>query len=179
MASEPVSTSVPVSSQLQPFHAWVERLGISGKLLAIGGLIGFIAVFFPLLSMSMQMPAIGGKAGVSMPAISSSQSMMVVGDWRGVLCLLGYVAAFALAFVLYPPNGLGQKSLAWAGVGVGGFIALLALWLLILAVNGSAGLVGFGASIKISVGFGAIVNVLAGATVAAGGFLKAREVKLF
>jgi hypothetical protein len=91
---------------------------------------------------------------------------------------VGYLATLALAFVLYPPNGLGQKALGWAGVGVGAFIALLALWLLILALNGSAGVATFGGSFKISVGFGAILNLLAGAAVAAGGFLKAREEKL-
>ncbi len=60
-------------------------------------------------------------------------------------------------------------------MGVGAFIALLALWLLVLALNGSAGVAGFGASIRISVGMGAILNLLAGAPVTAGGFLKARE----
>jgi len=103
---------------------------------------------------------------------------MVVQDARGVLCLVGYLAALALAFVLYGPNGLGQKALGWAGAGVDAFIALLALWLLVGALNGSAGLTGFGSSFQITVGIGAILNLLAGAAVAAGGFLKAREEKL-
>ena len=55
---------------------------------------------------------------------------------------------------------------------------MLALWLLVLALNGSAGLSGFGGSFQITVGIGAILNLLAGAAVAAGGFLKAREEKL-
>src|SRR5262245_32211031 len=184
MASEQVPSSVPVSPQLQPLQAWLARLGLSGKLLAIGGLVGAIAVFLPLLSMSMQIPTLGGtngfgkKGGVTLPAVSSSQSVMVVRDWRGVLCLVGYLAALALAFVLYPPNGLGQKVLGCAGVGVGAFIALLALWLLVLALNGSAGMMGFGGSFQITVGIGAILNLLAGSAVAAGGFLKAREERL-
>jgi hypothetical protein len=158
----------------------LERSGLSGKLLAIGGLVGVIAVFLPLLSMSMQMPALGanvGKAAVNLPAVASSQSVMVLRDWRGVLCLLGYLAAGALAFVLYPPNGLRQKALGWAGLGVGAFISLLALWLLVLALNGSGGAMGFG-GLQITVGIGAILNLLAGAAVAMGGFLKAREEKL-
>jgi len=187
MASEQVPSSVlapPAPSQIPPLQAWLGRLGLSGKLLAIGGLVGAIAVFLPLLSMSIQMQApgganvFGGKGGVNLPAVSTSQSVMVVGDWRGVLCLVGYLAALALAFVLYPPNGLGQKALGWAGAGVGGLIVLLALWLLVLALNGSAGLTGFGGSFQISVGIGAILNLLAGAVVAAGGFLKAREEQL-
>jgi hypothetical protein len=187
MASEQVPGSVlapPPATQISPFQAWLARVGLSGKLLAIGGAVGVIVVFFPLLSMSfqMQMPAganaFGGKGGVDLPAVSSSQSVKVVSDWRGVLCLLGYVAAVVLAVVLYPPNGLGQKNLAWAGAGVGALIALLSLWLLFAALNGSAGVTGFGSSFQISVGIGAILNLLAGAAVAAGGFLKAREEKL-
>jgi len=179
MASEQVPSSVPAPPpQLQPLQAWLARLGLSGKLLAIGGLVGVIAVFLPLLSMSLQMPGgaqlFGGKGGVNLPAVSTSHSVMVVGDARGVLCLVGYLAALALAFVLYPPNGLGQKALGWAGVGVGALIALLALWLLLGALNGSGGLMGF----QVTVGIGAILNLLAGAAVAAGGFLKAREEKL-
>jgi hypothetical protein len=185
MASEQISSSVLASApQLPPFQAWLARLRLSGKLLAIGGLVGVIAVFLPLLSMSIQMQTPGGvnlvgaKGQVNLPAVSSSQSVMVVRDWRGLLCLVGYLAALALAVVLYPPNGLGQKALCWAGVGVGALTALLALWLLVLALNGSAGVMGIGGSFQITVGIGAILNLLAGAAVAAGGFLKAREEKL-
>src|SRR5262249_2242883 len=166
---------------ISPFQAWLARLGLSGKLLAIGGLVGVIVVFLPLLSMSIQTPAnaFGGKGAVNLPGINTSQSVMVLKDWRGVFCLLGYIAALALAYVLYQPNSLAQKALYWAGAGVGAFIALLAFWLLILAFNGSAGLSTFGGSFQISVGIGAILNLLAAAAVAAGGFLKAREEKLF
>jgi hypothetical protein len=165
--------------QLPPLQAWLVRLGLSGKLLAVGGLVGVVAVFLPLLSMSIQMQVPAGAKGLShLPAVSSSQSVTVIRDWRGVICLVGYLAALALAFVLYPPNGLTQKALGWAGAGVGAVIALLAVWLLVLALNGSSALTGFGASFQVSVGIGAILNLLAGAAVAAGGFLKAREEKL-
>jgi hypothetical protein len=176
MATDQVTTSVPAPApqlQLQPFQAWLTRLGLSGKVLAIGGLVGVVAVFLPLLSMSFQMPTVGGK-GVNLPGFSSSQTLLVVRDFRGILCLVGYVAALALSFVLYPPNGLSQKALGWAGVGVGGFISLLAIWLLLGALSGSGSLMG----LQVSVGIGGFVNLLAGAAVAAGGFLKAREEKL-
>src|ERR1700723_3348778 len=129
MASETVPSPVLAPSPT-PFQAWLARLGLSGKLLAIGGLVGVIAVFLPLLSMSLQLQLPTGRSGVSLPGVSTSQSVMVLRDWRGVICLLGYLAALALAVVLYPPNGLGQKALGWAGVGVGALITLLALWLL-------------------------------------------------
>jgi hypothetical protein len=184
MASEQVTSSVlaPLPQpQVQPLQAWLARLGLSGKLLGIGGLVGLIAVFLPLVTMSFQMPAsggasmFGGKGGVNLPAVSTSQSVMVIRDFRGILCLLGYVAALALAYVLYAPTGLNPKTFGWAGVGVGAVVALLALWLLLGALSGSGSLGGF----QISVGFGAILNVLAAAAVAAGGALKAHEEKLF
>ncbi len=179
MASEQVSSSVLAStSQVRPLQAWLARLGMSGKLLAAGGLVGVIAVFLPLVSMSFQSPTganpFVGKNGVNLPGFSTSQSVMVLRDFRGVLCLFGYVAALALAYVLYQPKELGPKALGWAGLGVGGFIALLALWLLLGAFSGSGGLMGF----QISVGIGALLNLVAAGTVAAGGFLKAREEKL-
>jgi hypothetical protein len=177
MASEPVTSSIPASPS-QPLQAWLARLGLSGKILAIGGLVGLVAVFLPLLSVSLQMPTPGGKGGVSIPGLGVSRSVLVVGDWRGVICLVGYLAALALTYVLYQPNGLSQKSLGWAGAGVGALLALLALWLLVAALNGSSSLSGFGASLRVSVGFGAILNLLAAAAVAAGGVLKAREEKL-
>src|SRR5262245_45069430 len=95
MATEQLPGSAPapvVSQQIQPLQAWLARLGLSGKLLAIGGLVGIIAVFLPLSSVSMQMntadlsKAFGGK-GVNVPAInlpSVSRSVMVIGDWRGI-----------------------------------------------------------------------------------------------
>src|SRR5260370_1403733 len=184
MATEPAPSSVTAPPQLQPFQAWLERSGLSGKILAIGGLVGVIAVFLPLLSMSMQMPTLGGanvfgaKGAVNLPAVSTSQSVMVVRDWRGVFCLVGYLAALALAYVLYPPNGLSQKTLGWAGLGVGAFITLLAFWLVIQAFNGSAGTMGVMGGFQISVGFGAILNLLAAGAGATGGFLQAREEKL-
>jgi hypothetical protein len=181
MATEPITSAVPA---VPPLQAWLARLGWSGKLLAAGGLVGALAVFLPLVSVSMQMPTgagtslFGGKGGASLPASSTHHSVLVVQDLRGILCLFGYAAALALTFVLYRPSGLGQKALGWAGAGVGGFTALLALWLLVGAFGGSSNLDFFGASFRVSVGVGAFLNVLAAGVGAAGGFLKAREEKL-
>jgi hypothetical protein len=181
MASEQVTRAVPASTA-SALQEWVARLGLSGKLLAGGGLVGFIAVFLPLLSVSIQMPSTGDasvfKAGGNIPTVGMSQSVLVVRDWRGTMCLVGYLAALGLTYVLYLPGGLRQKSHGWAGVGVGGFVALLALWLLASAFSGSSSMSGFGASFSVSVGIGAILNLLAAAVVGAGGFLKAREEKL-
>jgi hypothetical protein len=185
MASEVVANDAPaLASSPSPIQAWLARLGLSGKLLGIGALVGVIAVFLPLVSVSVQMSnslGVGqakGKGGFNIPALDVNQRVLVIQDFRGVICLLGYAAALALTYVLYAPTGLQQKSLGWAGVGVGGLTALLSLWLLFTAYSGSSALSGFGASFQVSVGIGAIFNLLAAGTVAAGGFLKAREEKL-
>jgi hypothetical protein len=174
MASEQVTNAVPAPL---PPQAWLARLGLSGKLLAGGGVVGLIAVFLPLISVSFELPT-GAKADVTLPALGVSQSVAVIRDWRGDICLLGYLAALALSYFLYLPSGLRQKTHGWAGAGVGGLLALLALWLLASAASGSSSISGFGASLKMSIGLGAILNLLAAAAVAGGGFLKAREEKL-
>jgi hypothetical protein len=186
MASEPFTSSVPAPpplTQRQPLQAWLARLGLSGKLLAIGGLVGVIAVFLPLVSIQMQAPntgLFGARGGASVPAFSVNQTIMVVRDFRGMICLFGYLAALGLAYVLYAPTvRLDPKTFGWVGLGVGGFIALLALWLVLGTLSGSGSIGGFGGGLSISVGSGAILNLLAAAAVAAGGVLKAREEKLF
>jgi hypothetical protein len=141
--------------------------GLSRPLLICGGLAGFIVAFLPLLTVSILMGGMG-----------ANHSVMIAADWRGKICLAGYVAALVLALVLYPPNGLRQKALAWIGVGVGLLVVVMALWLLVLALDsGSTELFGMGRA-QATVGVGAFLNVVAGAAVAAAGFLKARDEKL-
>jgi hypothetical protein len=180
MASEQVPSPAPA-----PTQPWFARLGLSGKLLAIGGLAGIIVAFLPLVSVSIQMQGPGGNpfgmpggVGTKQPMVSVNKTVMVVEDWRGKVGLVGYLAALIFAFVLYPPNGLSQKALSWAGVGAGLLVAVLAIWLLVLALDtGSTDMMGMG-SVKATTGIGAFLNVLSGVVVVAGGFLKAREEKL-
>jgi hypothetical protein len=174
----------PALAAPSPLAAWFARLGLSGKVLTFAALAGIIAVFLPLLtiSMSVQMPSVPGlkinQIGAGQSGLSNSKSSMVVEDWRGQLALVGYIAALVLAFVLYPPNGLGQKALCWAGVGAGALVALLALWALIVVLNaGSNDIMGM-AIMKVSPGIGAFLNLAAGIGVAVGAVLKAREEKL-
>jgi hypothetical protein len=121
---------------------------------------------------------LGGQGGANVPSISVGKTVMVVEDWRGKIGLVGYLAALIFAFVLYPPGGLGLKTLCWAAVGAGLLVTVLAIWLLILALDtGSANMMGM-VGVKATVGIGAFLNVVAGAVVAVGGFLKTREEKL-
>jgi len=166
VATEP--TPPPATPAAQP---WFARLGPSGVLLGLGSVAGLVAAFLPLVSVSVEV----------MGLMSARQTAMVVGDWRGKVCLAGYIITLILAFVLYPPGGLRQKALGWAAVGAGVLVLVMAIWLLILALDtgGTTNSDVFGlASAKASVGVGAVVNVVAAAAVAAGGFLKARDEKL-
>jgi hypothetical protein len=190
MQTETVLTAAPASTDAPspvaaptPLAAWFARLGLSGKILAFAALAGIIVAFLPLVSysISLQMPVsiqMPGLKGLNQPVPSSSsnsQTTLVVEKLAGQLGLVGYLAALVLAFVLYPPNGLGQKSLCWAGVGTGLLVALLALWQLIAALNAGGDLMGM---VKITPGVGAFLNVAAAIAVAAGAFLKTREEKL-
>lgn len=93
-----------------------------------------------------------------------------------------------LAFMPYPPNGLRRKALCFSVMGVGLLATGVSAWLLVLALGGgghsnsSGGTTLMGAmdvTSKVSTGIGAILNVVAGIVVLAGGTLKAREVKPF
>jgi hypothetical protein len=151
------------------FQQWVARLGNSGKLLMIGGVAGIVATLLPLISFSMEMMGIA----------STRHSSMVVDSWQGVICLIGYIGAIILGFILYKPGAAPQKQLSWAVLGVGAITALFAVILLIRAMQATSNSDVFGVGgAKISVGLGAYLNVLTAAAVAAGGFLKAREEKL-
>jgi hypothetical protein len=182
MASEQVPSLAPAPTQ--PLFA---RLGLSGKLLLIGGLAGIIVAFLPLVSVSLQMQIpgggdpfgmLGGLGGGGQPAMSVTKTVMVFEDWRGKVGLVGYLVALIFAFVLYPPNGLRHKALSWAAVGAGLLAAGLAIWLLVLALDtGRADLFWIG-SVKATPGIGAFLNVMTGLMVVAGGFLKVREEKL-
>jgi hypothetical protein len=170
---------VPPAAPPPTTSIWA-RWGRSGRLLAIGGAVGIVAVFLPLMSATIQAADFGGFSfpGMNTPSMRVSQHAMVLDAWQGKTALAAYIAAVVLAVLLYPPTGLAQKNLAWAGLALGALAVLLALWLLTsaLRVNNDAfaGAVGF----SVSVGFGAYINVLAAATVLYGGYLKAREERL-
>jgi hypothetical protein len=175
------SPAAPSPAAPSPAAAWFARLGLSGKIMVFAALAGTIVVFLPLLSISMsvQMPGLKvNQLGANQLGLNNTKTTMVVEDWRGQLGMVGYIAALVLVFLLYPTNGLGQKSLCWAGVGAGALVALLALWLLIVVLNtGSSDLMGM-ATMKVTPGIGAFLNLAAGVAVAVGAFLKTREEKL-
>ena len=118
-----------------------------------------------------------GKGGAKPTPITVNKTVKVREDWRGKVGMAGYLVALVFAFALYPPSGLGQKALCWAGVGVGLLVVVLAIWLRFASDKGSDNLIGLN-SIDATVGIGASLNVVAGVVVAAAGFLKTHEEKL-
>jgi hypothetical protein len=152
--------------------------------LGIAAVLGIVSTLLPLMTISV---SIGGGGKSLIPGLpggvpgGASESVMVLRDWRGIICLLGYLAALAVPVLclVSPPNAPLQKPLAWAALGVGGLVTLLALWLLILAFthSSSANVPGL-MTASASAGIGAYLNILTALAVAAGGFLKVREEKL-
>jgi hypothetical protein len=149
---------------------WLSRSGWSGKLFVVGGLIGLVAVFLPLVSVSMEM----------MGFMRANQTAMVVDDWRGKVSLVGYLAALVFAWLLYPPGRSPAKPLTWMATGVGAVVGLLGIWLLIDTVRsrGGADMMGM-MSANSTPGVGAFVNLAAAAAVAIAAMIKGREERLF
>jgi hypothetical protein len=157
-------------------------------LLAIGGLAGIVSAFLPLMFVSVEVKGPGGANPFAMlpgqgggspgEVVIHNMTVQVEQSWQGMLSLLGYLAALIGAFVLYPPQGSAKRALVWAGLGAGLLVAVLALWLLLLALGmGKSDLMGMG-RVAVTPGVGAFVNAVAAALVAAGCLLKAREEKL-
>ena len=84
-----------------PAQPWFARLGLSGKLLAIGGLAGIIVAFLPLISVSLQTQNPGGvdpfgllrgRGGANLPTMNFTMNVnetaMVVEDWRGAVAYI-------------------------------------------------------------------------------------------
>lgn len=121
----------------RPVAEWFRNLGLTGKLIVAGALAGVIASFLPL--------------------VRGDDGLRLVGDWRGVLSLLGYLAAGGLAVVLYLPGGTElQRELAKGAVAAGGVVLLLAVWLLIVGWRTGAFGVGFNLAAALTVAVGVV-----------------------
>jgi hypothetical protein len=123
--------------------------------------IGLIGTFLPILSAS------GPMGGAS--------SGMVASDWRGIIALLCFIGAAVLAFLAYQQSPPGNRNLVYGLLGAAGGAVLFSLLLFIAALNSTADM----GIVKISLGFGPILTLLAALGVGAGVFLKAKEDKVF
>jgi hypothetical protein len=142
--------------------------------LGISAVLGIIATLLPVVSVSMK----ADTPGLAI-TVQGGGSTLGVQTWQGVICLIGYLGAAVLTFLLYQPNRSTPKELNWVPIAVGGLVTILALWLLINAFRASTSVGGLGMNVTVSPSFGAFLNLLTALGVTAGGALKAREEKLF
>ena len=110
-------SETPPSPPAFNFQQWFARLGTSGKLLAIGGVVGAIAVFLPLISFTVDVMGVAG----------GRHSSMVIDTWQGVVCLIAYIGAIVSAFLIYPSPGSANKAPGWLGLAVGAAAAVCAV----------------------------------------------------
>ena len=143
-----------------PFTVWMERSGTSGKVMAGAAGVGIISTFLPIVSVS------GGGFVAS--------SAAVIADWRGVFCLLAYIAVLVLGFLVAQKSAPQNRGLLFGALGAAGGAVLFALLLFLAAMNTSGG-----GMISISIGIGTILNFLSAIGVGVGAFLMAKENKLF
>lgn len=154
----------------------LERWGLSGKLLAGGGLIGLISLLLPFYSVNFSINFLGQ---------SGSQTSSVAGYrfWQGQVSGLALIGSIALSFVLYPPGGVKQemKLMCWGGLGLGAIIVALDLFWMLNAFQNTHNTAQFSTAaggLSAGVSFGAYLLLLAGGAITYGGFLKAREERL-
>jgi hypothetical protein len=146
---------------------WYANLGSSGKILVLGAAFGVVACFLPLIRWSAEV--LGA---------TTSHSWLVIEDWRGKLCLVGYLVAAVLALLMYLPGKSVTRMMCVGVVAVGAFLALFALWLLVDAFRSGGSVSTPDMASGVSPGLGVIVNLLTAITVAAGAYFKAHEEKV-
>jgi hypothetical protein len=145
------------SSQAAPGQSLVEKAGPHAPKIMLGAaVLGLVAVFLPAVT-------------VTISALNVSESVSVVQDWRGKLCLVAYVGVGVLAGLMLKEA---SRPKALAALIAAGVAVLLAVWLLL-----SVGSVGLGAAVK--TGFGVYVNILAAAALTAGAALQAKRAGVF
>lgn len=163
----PVGSSPP--QKKFDFAAWWASLGLSGKLLAGGGLAGIIFSFLPAMSVSVS----GG-------GLSMSESVLVIRPWQGKLGFLGFAGCLVLAYLMYQPVPSPKKrNQLFILLGCAGVAVLMTLWLFFDVVRAGSDLSSELVKASTSTGIGMYLTFLAAIAVGAGAGLKAKEEKLF
>jgi hypothetical protein len=146
----------------------IAKLTLADKVIAAAAAVGIISTFLPAVSVSLEI--LGTK---------QSNSAMVIGDWRGKLGLLCFLAAGTILFLLIQKGAAASKNLLYGLLGACGLAPLLGIFLLIGASSSMSGVPAEAREmVKGGVAFGAYLFLLCGLGMAAGGFLKAKEQNL-
>lgn len=123
---------------------------VADKAMMAAGAFGVVSVFFPALT------------------LGAFLSVAVVGDWRGKLCLLGYLAVGVLGFLL-GRRAAAARGRVLAALATAAVVLLLAVWLLVVVTGAGVG----------SVGIGVYLNLAAAMLLVAAAALKAKQARLF
>src|SRR5262245_47223150 len=147
-----------------------QPLGLSGKLLLAGALVGLIALFLPACSVSMD---VAGQA-------SFRNSAMGVEFWQGKVGIVAYLAVGLLTFLLTKPvaKDSSYRNRLFGLLGASAMALILAIYLFVDASSSGRSFVIGGTTGSGGAGIGAYLNALAGIVSAAGAVLKAKEVQL-
>jgi hypothetical protein len=145
--------------------------------MGIAALIGVIATFLPLASVSVSVMGMTQSASGGMP----------VRDWRGAIDLVCYLAAIGITVAFMIGSRTAFRGLAGGAIAVGAVAVLMAVLLLVATISSASasvsgsvpGLGNLGVSGGSSPAIGTILNLLAAIGVAVGAVLKARQEKLF
>jgi hypothetical protein len=98
----------------------IAKLTLADKVIAAAAAVGIISTFLPAVSVSLEI--LGTK---------QSNSAMVIGDWRGKLGLLCFLAAGTILFLLIQKGAAASKNLLYGLLGACGLAPLLGIFLLI------------------------------------------------
>jgi hypothetical protein len=169
------------------------RLGNSGKLLLFGGLIGVLIGFLPmakpngstggsLSSMNLNMPDINLDLTGMLGSLGTNQAskVKVIEDPRGIGCVLAYVMSIFFAFYFHSPRKSYTLGWVWIALLNGVLTAFTAIWILFSPPSAGGGLMdilGSGGS-KMSLSYGAFLNLIPAFATAAGGFIMAKKERL-
>lgn len=164
-AVTPVVPTGPVAAMPMSAANLLAKLTLADKVIGSAAVLGIISTFLPAVSVTVEL--FGEK---------STTSASVIGDWRGKLGLLCFLAAGTILFLMIQKIVPVTKNLLYGLLAACGVSALMGILLLIGASSSTSNVPT--ALFKVSVSIGAYLFLLCGLAMAAGGFLKAKEQKL-
>ena len=162
------SSTAPVLPY-EPVANIMTKLTLSDKIIGGAAVVGLISMVLPALSIT-----------INFLGVTKSESAMVLKFWQGDLGLICLLGAAACSFLLLkqPLTAPANKNLLYAVLGQCGLAPLLGLWMLLGSANAGSGSGMESEFMKISVGFGTYLFLIAGLAAGFAGFLKARDAKL-
>jgi len=159
--------AAPILSYASPAEM-LTKMSLADKIIGGAAAMGIISTFLPAVSITVEF--LGQK---------KSQSISVIGDWRGKVGLLCFLAAVTLLILLIQKGTAASKNLLYGLLGVCALAALMGIFLLFGASSTVSEVpAAMREMVKGGTSFGTYLFLLCGLAMAAGGFLKAKDQKL-